>query len=111
MRGFEPGRIGPIDGDDHVGGNYASALSFNTDLPIFESWQEADIKYFYDAANVWGTDYRNREDDSNKIRTSTGVAIDWFTPIGPLTLSWAKAITKKSTDKTESIRFNIGTSF
>ena len=111
LRGFEPGRIGPIDGDDHVGGNYASALSFNTDLPIFESWQEADIKYFYDAANVWGTDYRNREDDSNKIRTSTGVAIDWFTPIGPLTLSWAKAITKKSTDKTESIRFNIGTSF
>ena len=46
LRGFEPGRIGPIDGDDHVGGNYASALSFNTDLPIFQSWQEADIKYF-----------------------------------------------------------------
>ena len=111
LRGFEPGRIGPIDGDDHVGGNYASALSFNTDLPIFQSWQEADIKYFYDAANVWGTDYRNYEDDSSKIRSSTGLAIDWYTPIGPLTLSWAKAITKKSTDKTESIRFNIGTSF
>tara|TARA_Y100000590_G_C15501610_1_gene931857 strand:- start:145 stop:1023 length:879 start_codon:yes stop_codon:yes gene_type:complete len=111
LRGFEPGRIGPIDGDDHIGGNYASALSFNTDLPIFESWQEADIKYFYDAANVWGTDYRNYDDDSSKIRSSTGFAIDWFTPIGPLTLSWARAITKKSTDKTESIRFNIGTSF
>ena len=57
LRLFEPGRIGPVDGDDHIGGNYASAISFNTDLPIFESWQEADIKYFYDAANVWGTDY------------------------------------------------------
>ncbi len=111
LRGFEPGRIGPIDGDDHIGGNYASAISFNTDLPIFESWQEADIKYFYDAANVWGTDYRNYDDDSSKIRSSTGFAIDWFTPIGPLTLSWAKAVTKKSTDKTEAIRFNIGTSF
>tara|TARA_Y100000590_G_scaffold427455_1_gene537643 strand:+ start:426 stop:2675 length:2250 start_codon:yes stop_codon:yes gene_type:complete len=111
LRGFEPGRIGPVDGDDFVGGNYASAISFNTDLPIFESWQEADIKYFYDAANVWGSDYKNDDHDSSKIRSATGLAIDWFTPVGPLTLSWAKAITKKDTDKTETIRFNIGTSF
>ena len=29
LRGFESGRIGPVDAKDHIGGNYAAALNFN----------------------------------------------------------------------------------
>ena len=43
--------------------------------------------------------------------SATGVALDWFTPVGPLTLSYSFPITKNSTDKTEKFRFNIGTTF
>ena len=50
-------------------------------------------------------------DDSNKLRTSAGVALDIFTPIGPLSFSLSQAMTKKSTDKTETFRFNLGTTF
>ena len=57
-------------------------------------------------ANVWGVDYNDSLDD-NKLRSSTGLAIDWFTPIGPLSLSISQPITKSNTDKTEKIRFNI----
>ena len=65
---------------------------------------------FFDAGNVWGVDY-NSSLDSSKIRSSTGLSIDWFTPIGPLSFSFSEAITKASTDKPESFRFNIGTTF
>jgi len=70
-----------------------------------------DFSYFIDIANVWGVDYDSTIDDSNKIRSSTGIAMDVLTPVGPLTLSYSFPISKNSTDKTESIRFNIGTTF
>ena len=56
-------------------------------------------------------DYSDVIDDKSKIRSSTGLAVDWLTPIGPLTLSFAKPITKSDTDKTETFRFDIGTTF
>ena len=42
---------------------------------------------------------------------SVGFGVDWFTVIGPLNFSIAQPITKADTDKTESFRFNIGTTF
>ena len=111
LRGFEYGKIGPIDSGDHIGGNYASSLSFNSTLPqLFPTLQDIDFSLFFDTANVWGVDY-NSSLDSSKIRSSTGLSIDWFTPIGPLSFSFAKPITKASSDSTETFRFDIGTSF
>ena len=28
IRGFERNKIGPVDGSDHIGGNYAAAINF-----------------------------------------------------------------------------------
>jgi len=112
LRGFEAGRIGPIDDGDHVGGNYAAALNFNSEVPYFlNTLQNVDLKWFLDVANVWGVDYSGTIAQSSKIRSSTGVAVDWFTPVGPLTFSLSEVISKDSTDKTEGFRFNIGTTF
>ena len=36
LRGFEKGKIGPIDSGDYVGGNYAAALNLSTNLRIFK---------------------------------------------------------------------------
>jgi len=112
LRGFESGKIGPIQNNDYIGGNYISALNFSATLPkLLPSFQNMDFSFFVDAANVWGVDYDSSVDDSNKIRSSTGVAMDILTPIGPLNFSLSQAITKGSTDKTESFRFNLGTTF
>ena len=78
---------------------------------VLKELENTDFSIFIDAGNVWGVDYSNTIDDSNKIRSATGIAIDWFTPIGPLNFSFAKPITKASTDKTEKFRFNLGTTF
>ena len=111
LRGFEVGKIGPKDSGDYIGGNYGAALNFNATLPqLFPTLQNVDFNLFFDTANIWGVDY-NSSLDSSKIRSSTGIAVDWWTPIGPLNFSLAQPITKASTDETEKFRFNIGTSF
>ena len=112
LRGFERGRIGPVDTGEHIGGNLATAFGINTQFTnLFPNFTNTNFGLFFDTANVWGVDFRDSYDDSNKIRSSTGIAVDWWTPIGPLNFSLAKPITKVSTDKTESFQFNLGTTF
>ena len=111
LRGFERGKVGPVDGDDFVGGNYLTAVNASSDLPIFQSLQTIDFNIFLDAANLWGVDYDSSINDGSKIRSSTGLGVDWYTPIGPLSFSFSQPLTKNSSDKTETFRFNLGTTF
>ena len=112
LRGFETGKLGPKDGKDYVGGNYAAALNVSTTLPMFlQNFESIDLKYFIDAGNVWGVDYSDTVDNTNTIRSSTGLAINWLTPIGPMNFALIQNISKASTDKVETFQFNIGTSF
>ena len=111
MRGFESGKIGPKDGTEYVGGNYGTAINLNTTLPNFLSgYENVDVSLFLDAANLWNVDYYSSL-NSDKIRSATGLAINWFTVVGPLTFSYAIPLSEASTDKTESFRFNLGTTF
>ena len=64
--------------------------------------EKVDVRYFFDAANLWGVDYDANVDQSNTIRASTGVVIDWFTPIGPLNFSLSQDLSKADDDKTEA---------
>ncbi len=112
LRGFEKGKVGPVDNNDYIGGNYVTALNFSTNLPgILNTVENMDFKYFIDIGNVWGVDYDSSINDSNSLRSSTGVGVDFLTPIGPLSFSLSQALTKKSTDRTESFRFSLGTTF
>ena len=111
LRGFESGKIGPKDGSQFIGGNYGAAINLISSFPnFFTEFENLDFNLFVDVANLWHVDYDSSL-DSDKIRSSTGVAVDWFTPIGPLTFSYAIPITDAKSDKTESFRFQIGTSF
>tara|TARA_Y100001935_G_scaffold254794_1_gene265040 strand:- start:273 stop:2510 length:2238 start_codon:yes stop_codon:yes gene_type:complete len=112
LKGFKTRNIGPVDDNDYVGGNYAAAINFDTTLPMFFSnVQNVDLRYFFDTANLWGVDYSSAVDQSNTIRASTGIVVDWFTPIGPLNFSLAQDISKADDDKTETFQFNLGTTF
>lgn len=111
LRGFEVGKIGPKDGDEYVGGNYGSALNISTTLPnILSGYENIDLNLFLDAATLREVDYDSSL-ESSSIRSAGGLSVNWFTIIGPLSFSYAIPITKEDTDKTESFRFRIGTSF
>ena len=112
LRGFERGKVGPRDGADYIGGNYLSAINFQSTIPaLFNNSQNLDAVIFLDAANVWGVDYDSSLDDSSQIRSSIGIGIDWLTAVGPLNFSLTEVISKNDTDIEESFRFNLGTTF
>ena len=112
LRGFEPGKIGPRENGNFIGGNYVSAFNVSTTLPqVLPSLQNIDFSLFYDAGNVWHVDYNDNLNDSNAIRSAAGVNMDVITPIGPMNFSLSQPISKKTDDVTESFRFNIGTTF
>ena len=112
LRGFKKGKVGPKENLDYVGGNYVSAINLSSNLPgVLSSLENLDFSYFIDVANVWGVDYDDSIDDSNTIRSSTGIALDILTPVGPLSFSVSQDKTKKSSDQTETFRFNLGTTF
>ena len=111
LRGFERGRVGPKDGDDFVGGNYAYSINFTSNIPqILEDSQNVDFLIFADAADIWGVDY-NSSIGGNGIRSSVGLALDWMSPVGPMNFTLAYPVTKKTGDKTETFTFNLGTTF
>ncbi len=112
LRGFESGKVGPVDNGDYVGGNYITAFNIATTLPqLLPNVQNTDFSLFFDAASIWGVDYDSSIKDDYSINSSIGVSLDVSTVIGPLNFSLAQPISKQSTDKTEFFRFNIGTTF
>jgi len=49
--------------------------------------------------------------DLNDFRASSGVALSWLTPIGPIGIHYALPVIKKNGDATSSFQFELGTSF
>ena len=112
LRGFEPRGVGPVDTNDHVGGNNLATLSLKSTFPnpIPESLRSTTY-LFLDIGNVWGVDYSDAISNSSKIRSTTGIALDLMSPIGPLSFTYSIPISKASTDKEQNFLFNIGSSF
>ena len=112
LRGFEQRGVGPVDSGDHIGGNNLATLSIKSTFPnpIPENLR-ANTFLFLDMGNVWGADYSSLISDSSKLRTSTGVALDLMSPIGPLSFTYSIPLSKASTDKEQNFLFNIGSSF
>ncbi len=112
LRGFQKSKIGPVDGSDHVGGNYATALNLEANLPnLLPDSSNLDVGLFLDFGNVWGVDYDDSIDESNKVRSSTGVVANWNSPVGPMSFVFSSNLSKATTDKTESFNFQLGTTF
>jgi outer membrane protein insertion porin family len=113
LRGFERGKIGPRDGSDYIGGNYAVAVNLATTVPqILPNSQSTDFSIFLDTANVWGVDYDSGlADGKGSLRSSIGVAFNYYSMIGPVSFSLTEVISKGKHDVPEFFRFNLGTTF
>ena len=112
MRGFESGKVGPVDQGDYVGGNYATALNLEAQLPnLLPEATQTDVAAFLDFGNLWSVDYDSSAGSSSKIRSSVGVTTQLYTPIGPVNFVLAQPISQADSDKTQTFKFQIGTSF
>ena len=66
---------------------------------------------FLDFGNLWEVDYDKTINDTNKIRSSAGVATSWNSPVGAMSFIFSRNIAKASTDITEGFNFKLGTAF
>ena len=95
LRGFEKNKVGPVDGGDHVGGNYTAALNLRQ---IYQTYYQKIQKLMLQHLLILkclGVDYDSTLDESNKIRSSTGLAASWLSPLGPMTFIFQQICPKQ----------------
>lgn len=112
VRGFDARSLGPkdsLDGDPIGGAKRVSAsASVLFPIPGDEKSRERRLSLFVDLGQVYG-----QEDsvDLSELRYSTGIAFHWFSPVGPLSMSYAVPLNDEPGDDVENFQFTLGTLF
>jgi outer membrane protein insertion porin family len=112
VRGYEPGSLGPRDKDGNaLGGNRRVVANAELLFPVPGMSKEKSVRLsaFVDVGGVYGAG--NVLLGSDGLRTSTGVAVAWISPVGPLKLSLGIPLSKKPTDKLQRFQFTLGNIF
>ncbi len=108
LRGYETATIGPKDSNgDSLGGSHMmlANVEFLFPFPGLQKDRSVRLGWFVDAGTV-GEKY-----DFNEMRYSTGLAFSWYSPVGPLKLSFGKALNPEPDDRLQRIQFTLGTVF
>ena len=131
VRGYRESRLGPKDSfGNPFGGNLKVAARAELIIPTPEKWAtSARATVFYDIGNVFSTgnryqftgvdgvtpvDYRFEYD---KLKQSTGVAVQWLAPLGVFRFSYAFPLNAYRgdnvlfPDEEERFQFTIGQAF
>ena len=131
VRGYRESRLGPKDSfGNPFGGNLKVAARAELIIPTPEKWAtSARATWFYDIGNVFSTgnryqftgidgvtpvDYRF---DYDKLKHSTGLAVQWLAPLGVFRFSYAFPLNADRgdgvifPDEEERFQFTIGQAF
>lgn len=111
VRGFATSSLGPKDNDNRsLGGDRRAVISGELffPLPRVKDDKSVRLSIFVDGGNVYG---KGEKFDVGEFRYSTGLGLTWFSPIGPLKLSYGIPIKRKPDDRIERFQFLLGTVF
>ncbi|MCE1242789.1 outer membrane protein assembly factor BamA [Oryzomicrobium sp.] len=116
VRGYQQSSLGPKQDGEAIGGQKRFLLSSELLFPFPGSGVDKSLRlsWFADAGQVYGSgdDYGRYEKFAvSDLRYSTGLALSWSSPLGPLKFSIANALNKKEDDKTQRFQFQFGTVF
>jgi len=119
VRGFESGTLGgrsTLVGDttgtlSYIGGSKKILLNTEVIAPFPGAGNDRTLRMFgfFDVGNV--SDDYSKSSKLSDLRASVGLGISWISPVGPLRIAYARPVRKFDNDKTQSIQFQIGTSF
>ncbi|WP_184201965.1 outer membrane protein assembly factor BamA [Chitinimonas taiwanensis] len=111
VRGYESSSLGRVDSaGNNLGGNrrLVSNLELLLPMPGMKNDKSVRLSAFVDGGSVWGEGQKFALDD---LRYSTGVALSWLAPVGPMKFSYAKPLNAKADDKLERFQFSLGQIF
>ena len=127
VRGYEKSTLGPKIEDSSFysrrggrpfGGNLlvegSAELIFP--LPFIDASRGVRSLYFVDAGNVFNTDCpatstRCLDFDAKEIRITTGFAVSWLSPMGPMSFALTQPLNNKPGDEVERFSFEVGQTF
>lgn len=112
VRGYDSYSLGPRDSSGNALGGSQRAVG-NAELlfpmPGMDKEKSVRLSVFLDGGTVFGAP--GDVPGSTGMRYSTGLGLTWFSPAGPIRLSWAKPLNQQSQDKTQNMQFTLGTMF
>jgi outer membrane protein insertion porin family len=115
VRGYEGSSLGPKDSNgDAIGGTSRLVANVEWQFPFPGSASnDRTLRWFtfFDAGNV----YDEGQTIGSDLKYSAGIGFSWVSPIGPLKLSYGKALNAEDSgpnrDHTQSFQFQLGTGF
>ncbi|MFC3108851.1 outer membrane protein assembly factor BamA [Undibacterium arcticum] len=112
VRGYDSSSLGardPVNGDP-LGG--ASRMFANAELqfPFPGSGKDRTLRWFtfVDGGNVY---QEGQKMSFSELRYSAGIGMSWISPLGPLKISYGKALNAKLGDRKQNFQFQVGTGF
>lgn len=113
VRGYRSSTLGPRDPsvDQPIGGNRRVLANMELLFPVPGATQDAKsmrLSVFVDGGMVYGSDEKV---DLGQLRYSAGLAFNWFSPVGPLSFSYALPLNDKPGDQIERFQFTLGVPF
>lgn len=118
VRGYETNSLGPKIADTYgsyysIGGKARVIGNAEVLWAIPGMEETVRMAYFVDIGQVYADNnsaaYNRKKDDT--LRYSTGLALSWISPIGPLRLSFAVPLNKQDGDEIERFQFQFGSAF
>ena len=115
VRGFRDNTLGPREapfaGSSYlqpVGGALKTTGSLEMYFPTLLDTPAARASAFIDFGNV----YKDIDTwDAGELRASTGLALMWRSPMGPISISYAYPLRKEDDDELERLQFTFGGTF
>lgn len=122
VRGYQGASLGPRDTltGDYLGGSRRMIANAQLYLPFPGATRDRTLRWFVfaDAGQISTTKGQtcaagigNTVVDPCGWRYSAGLGLSWESPMGPLEISWGKALRSKEGDELQAFQFQIGTSF
>ncbi len=112
VRGYDYSSLGPRDasnyslgGSRRVVGNVEVLFPF----PGMEKEKSMRLSAFLDGGAIYGG--ATQVPASMGMRYSMGLGLTWFSPAGPIQISWARPLNSQPQDKIQNVQFTMGGMF
>ena len=112
VRGYEPNSIGPRDSNGlYLGGDKRIVMNTELLFPMPGSSKEKSLRLsaFVDGGIIYGPPSAIAGTDGP--RYSTGLALTWISPVGPLKMSYAWPLAEQPNDRLQRFQFTLGQIF
>jgi outer membrane protein insertion porin family len=109
VRGYDAGTLGPRDiYGNTLGGKRKIVGNAEIGYPLIKGEKAVRVGVFFDAGQIY---VNGTQPEFENFRFSTGLAVSWNSPIGPLKFSYGFPLNSIPADHIQHFQFQVGSAF